>query len=65
MNDDPPEPTDEELAAQAAREGSDGVAFTALMERFARIELAGEPDWWTNRSDQRGLHSLPVRLAHS
>lgn len=25
---------DEELAAQAAREGSDGVAFTALMERF-------------------------------
>jgi RNA polymerase sigma-70 factor (ECF subfamily) len=26
--------TDEDLAAQAAREGSDGVAFTALMERF-------------------------------
>jgi RNA polymerase sigma-70 factor (ECF subfamily) len=26
--------SDEELAAQAAREGSDGVAFTALMERF-------------------------------
>jgi len=26
--------TDEELAAQAAREGSDGVAFTALMDRF-------------------------------
>lgn len=26
--------TDEELAALAAREGSDGVAFTALMERF-------------------------------
>ena len=26
--------TDEQLAAQAAREGSDGVAFTALMERF-------------------------------
>jgi RNA polymerase sigma-70 factor (ECF subfamily) len=25
---------DEELAAQAAREGSDGVAFTALMDRF-------------------------------
>ncbi len=25
--------TDEELAAQAAREGSDGVAFTALMDR--------------------------------
>ena len=28
------EPSDEELAAQAAREGSDGVAFTALMDRF-------------------------------
>jgi RNA polymerase sigma-70 factor (ECF subfamily) len=26
--------TDEELAAQSAREGSDGVAFTALMDRF-------------------------------
>ena len=26
--------SDEELAAQASREGSDGVAFTALMERF-------------------------------
>ncbi len=26
--------SDEELAAQAAREGSDGVAFTALMDRF-------------------------------
>lgn len=30
--------TDEELAAQAAREGSDGTAFNALMERFrARV----------------------------
>jgi RNA polymerase sigma-70 factor (ECF subfamily) len=26
--------TDEELAAQAAREGSDGAAFSALMERY-------------------------------
>ena len=26
--------SDEELSAQAAREGSDGVAFTALMDRF-------------------------------
>jgi hypothetical protein len=34
--------TDEELAAVAAREGSDGVAFTALVERFrdfATLEL--------------------------
>jgi RNA polymerase sigma-70 factor (ECF subfamily) len=30
---DPSEPTDEDLAAQAAREGSDGLAFTALMDR--------------------------------
>ena len=26
--------SDEELAAQASREGSDGIAFTALMDRF-------------------------------
>ncbi len=38
------------------------VAFTALMDRFPRIELAGEPAWWTDRSDQRGLDALPVRL---
>ena len=31
---DPPSLSDEELAAQAAREGSDGVAFTMLMDRF-------------------------------
>lgn len=29
-----PEPTDEALAAAAAREGSDGLAFQALLERF-------------------------------
>lgn len=38
------------------------VAFDALMDRFPHIELAGEPEWWTDRSDQRGLHALPVRL---
>lgn len=31
---DHPASSDEELAAQAAREGSDGVAFTALMDRY-------------------------------
>lgn len=31
---DPPAVSDEELAAQAAREGSDGMAFTALMDRY-------------------------------
>jgi len=30
----PPAGSDEELAAQAAREGSDGMAFTALMDRY-------------------------------
>jgi cytochrome P450 len=39
------------------------AAFTALMDRFPRIELAGEPVWWTDRSDQRGLETLPMRLA--
>lgn len=38
------------------------VAFNALMDRFERIELAGEPEWWTDRSDQRGLNRLPIRL---
>jgi hypothetical protein len=41
------------------------VAFNALMDRFPRIELAGEPVWWTDRSDQRGLESLPLRLARA
>jgi hypothetical protein len=38
------------------------VAFTMLMDRFPTIELAGEADWWVDRSDQRGLNSLPLRL---
>ena len=38
------------------------VTFTALMDRYPRIELAGEPVWWVDRSDQRGLHRLPLRL---
>ena len=38
------------------------VGFNALMDRFDQIELAGEPEWWTDRSDQRGLHSLPIKL---
>ena len=39
------------------------VAFTQFMDRFSQIELAGEPDWWTDRSDQHGLHKLPLRLS--
>jgi hypothetical protein len=38
------------------------TAFAGLLERFPRIELAGEPVWWTDRTNQRGLESLPVRL---
>lgn len=38
------------------------VAFNALMDRFGKIELAGEAEWWTDRSDQRGLWSLPLKL---
>ena len=41
------------------------VGFNALMDRFPRIELAGEPVWWTDRSDQRGLESLPLRLGRA
>jgi cytochrome P450 len=41
------------------------VAFNALMNRFQRIELAGDPVWWTDRSDQRGLESLPLRLGRA
>ena len=41
------------------------VAFAALLDRFERIELAGEPVWWTHRSDQHGLHSLPLQLGNA
>ncbi len=47
-------------AALARMEGR--AAFTALLERFPRIELAGEPVWWVDRTNQRGLQTLPVRL---
>ncbi|WP_029002386.1 cytochrome P450 [Azorhizobium doebereinerae] len=38
------------------------VGLSAMLERFPRIELAGEPVWWADRTNQRGLQSLPVRL---
>ena len=34
ISEQPADSSDEQLAARAAREGSDGAAFTALMERF-------------------------------
>ena len=47
-------------AALARMEAQAG--FTALLERFPRIELAGEPVWWVDRTNQRGLQTLPLRL---
>ncbi|NDV85389.1 cytochrome P450 [Aurantimonas aggregata] len=41
------------------------AAFARLAERFGRIELACNPVWWTHRSDQHGLHSLPLRFGHA
>ncbi len=38
------------------------AVFTALLDRFLRIELAGDPAWWVDRTNQRGLQTLPVRL---
>jgi cytochrome P450 len=38
------------------------TGFTALLERFPRIELDGDPVWWVDRTNQRGLERLPVRL---
>lgn len=38
------------------------TAFGALLRRFERIELAGEPVWWSDRTNQRGLQSLPLRF---
>lgn len=41
------------------------VAFSVLLENFSRIELAGEPVWWSDRTNQRGLQTLPVRLTRA
>lgn len=41
------------------------VGFTALLERFARIELASDPVWWIDRTNQRGLETLPLRVGHA
>lgn len=39
--------------------------FETLMNRFEHIELAGDPFWWTHRSDQHGLNALPVRTGNA
>jgi cytochrome P450 len=37
--------------------------FSALLEEFPRIEIAGEPLWWVDRTNQRGLQSLPIMIS--
>ncbi|MBG6160493.1 cytochrome P450 [Labrenzia sp. EL_195] len=39
------------------------VAFSELIRNFSKIELAGEPVWWTDRTNQRGLQTLPLRFS--
>ncbi|GGD19238.1 cytochrome P450 [Aureimonas glaciei] len=36
------------------------IAFTAILDRYARIDLAGTPEWRLDRMNARGLGSLPV-----
>ncbi|SOC15802.1 cytochrome P450 [Stappia indica] len=38
------------------------IAFSALLDRYASIELAGEPEWRLDRLNARGLGRLPVRV---
>jgi cytochrome P450 len=38
------------------------IAFDALLDRFPRIDLAGEPAWRLDRINARGLGALPVHL---
>lgn len=38
------------------------LAFSAVLEKYARIELAGDPVWRLDRMNARGLGRLPVRL---
>lgn len=38
------------------------IAFSALLDRYGSIELAGEPEWRLDRLNARGLGSLPVRV---
>jgi cytochrome P450 len=38
------------------------AGFNTLLDRFPKIEMAGEPVWWVDRTNQRGLQTLPLRL---
>lgn len=38
------------------------IAFNALLDRYDRLELAGEPSWRLDRINARSLASLPMRL---
>ncbi|MEM6405091.1 MAG: cytochrome P450 [Pseudomonadota bacterium] len=39
------------------------VTLTALMDQFSSVELAGKPEWRTDRSDQHELNALPLQLS--
>lgn len=45
-------------AALARMEAHAG--FTALIDRFPRIEISGDPVWFVDRTNQRGLKTLPL-----
>lgn len=38
------------------------IGFSALLDRYPAIELAGEPEWFVDRTNQRGLERLPLRV---
>jgi cytochrome P450 len=38
------------------------IAFSALLDNFSKIELAGTPEWRLDRINARGLKNLPIRL---
>ncbi|MEM6405092.1 MAG: cytochrome P450 [Pseudomonadota bacterium] len=49
-------------AALARAQGE--VAFDAILDRFGKIELVEKPEWWMDRTNQRGLRNLPLRVAN-
>lgn len=50
-------------AALARMQGE--IALGSLLERHPEIALAGEPAWWTDRTNQRGLERLPICVTPS
>lgn len=38
------------------------IAFSAVLDKYANIELAGKPEWRLDRMNARGLGHLPLRV---